>query len=79
MFDEKEFRLKMISAGLSIKDIANAVGVNEATLYRKIKGITDFSRNEMVVIRSVLRMNTDEFEKIFFAPELTQTQENNLS
>lgn len=75
MFDEKQFRLKMISAGLSIKDIANAVGVNEATLYRKIKGITDFTRNEMVVIRSVLHLNTSDFENIFFAPELTKTQE----
>lgn len=70
MFDEKQFRLKMISAGLSIKDITNAVGVNEATLYRKIKGITDFTRNEMVVIRSVLHLNTSDFEKFFLRRNL---------
>lgn len=67
MFDEKQFRIKLISAGFTVKDIAKVVGINETTLYRKIKGITDFSRNEMSIIKTFLKLNSDEFEKIFFA------------
>ena len=67
MFDEKQFRIKLISAGVTVKDIAQVIGINETTLYRKIKGITDFSRNEMFIIKTFLKLNSDEFEKIFFA------------
>lgn len=67
MFDEKQFRIKLISAGFTVKDIAQVIGINETTLYRKIKGITDFSRNEMSIIKTFLKLNSDEFEKIFFA------------
>ncbi len=71
MFDEKQFRIKLISAGVTVKDIAQVIGINETTLYRKIKGITDFSRNEMSIIKTFLNLNSDEFEKIFFALQLT--------
>ena len=67
MFDEREFRKRLISAGLSVKEIAKAIGINEATLYRKINGKSDFSRNEMSIIKSVLSLNQDDFESIFFA------------
>lgn len=67
MFDEKEFKKRLISAGLSVKEIAKAIGINEVTLYRKIKGTSDFSRNEMSIIKSVLKLNSDDFESIFFA------------
>ena len=53
MFDEKQFRIKLISAGFTVKDIAKVVGINETTLYRKIKGITDFSTPPEEVVAEV--------------------------
>lgn len=67
MFDEKLFRKRLIDTDVSIKELARAIGINEATLHRKIKGITDFSRNEMSIIKAKLHLNSDEFERIFFA------------
>ena len=67
MFDENALRKKLIDAGLSLRDLARAIGINETTLHRKIKGITDFSRNEMSIIKSKLHLSSDEFESIFFA------------
>lgn len=67
MFDENLFRKRLIDTDISIRELARAIGINEATLHRKIKGITDFSRNEMSIIKTKLRLNSDEFEQIFFA------------
>lgn len=74
MFNENLFRKKLIDLNISIRELSKAIGINEATLHRKIKGITDFSRNEMSIIKMKLMMNSDEFESIFFANELTETQ-----
>ena len=67
MFNEKQFKKKLIDSDLTLKEIAQAVGISETTLYRKIRGITDFSRNEMSIIKSKLNLDTEEFEQIFFA------------
>lgn len=76
MFNENLFRKKLIDLNISIRELSKIIGINEATLHRKIKGITDFSRNEMSIIKLKLMMNSDEFESIFFANELTETQAN---
>lgn len=70
MFNEKKFKAKLVECGLSVTDVAKALGINEATLYRKIKGTSDFSRNELTMIKSTLGMTISEFEEVFFACEL---------
>lgn len=70
MFNEKKFKAKLIENGLTISDIAKSIGVNEATIYRKMCGKSDFSRNEMSIIKDILVLNMDDFELIFFAKEL---------
>lgn len=51
MFNENLFRKKLIDLNISIRELSKAIGINEATFHRKIKGITDFSRNEMSIIK----------------------------
>lgn len=70
MFDEKQFKKKLIDCDLTLKEIATAIGISETTLYRKIKGVTDFSRNEMSIIKSTLKLNITEFEQIFLLNNL---------
>lgn len=67
MFDSKKFKAKLIESGLTVTDIAKALGINEATLYRKINGSSDFSRNELTMIKAKLKLSIEEFENIFFA------------
>lgn len=74
MFDERKFKSKLVEKGFTLSDIARMLGINETTLYRKIKGISDFSRNEMSIIKKELSLNTFDFENIFFASLLTETQ-----
>lgn len=67
MFDKNKFKGAVASEGLTLADIARALGISPATLYRKAEGISDFSRNEMEIIRLRLNLTFDEIEDIFFA------------
>lgn len=71
MFDQKKFKLAALEQGLSIEQIAVEIGINPATLYRKMSGVSDFTRCELQNLRRLLQLTPDQFEAIFFAPELT--------
>lgn len=67
-FDERRFKAQMTLKGYSNADIAKALGVNDSTLWRKLKQGGTFSRDEMVKLIEVLDI-TDP-DSIFFAHEL---------
>ena len=69
MFDKRKFMAQMVLAGMSQKELAQAIGIDESTLYRKINNNGSFSRKEMNTIIDVLHI--DDPTPIFFAPELT--------
>lgn len=54
MFDSKKFKAELIIKGKNMKDIANVLGINEATLYRKVNGNSDFYRREIQIICNYL-------------------------
>lgn len=70
MFNKDKFRAKMVEKGITIADVANVIGINETTLYRKMNGKSDFSRSEIQILKSLLNMSLDDAESIFFAQEL---------
>lgn len=59
------------SSGHTLESLAEEVGMNPATLYRKINGITDFKRAEMLNLRRVLHLDAESADAVFFADELT--------
>lgn len=65
MFDERKFRAKLVLEGISIKELAEILGLNESTLYRKIKADGSFTRDEINKMIDVLHI--DEPREIFFA------------
>ena len=65
MFRENEFRAQIVRAGKTNKDLAAHLGINEATLYRKIKADGNFTREEINKMISFL--NIENPEAIFFA------------
>lgn len=73
MFDRRLFRAAVVAAGYTLERIAVEIGINPATLNRKMSGDSDFTRCEMHNIRRILALSVSEFEAIFFAPELTET------
>lgn len=71
MFDRQMFHSKIIEKGMTIKDISVILGIRETTLYRKMNGISDFTRNEIQLFREKLNLSADETDAIFFAKKLT--------
>lgn len=67
MFKANLFKAKLIEKGKTTSNIASAIGCNEVTLYRKINGTSDFTRNEIQLIKQELDISFDDVEAIFFA------------
>lgn len=73
MFNERKFRATLAYQGISMKALAEAIGMDESTLYRKTHGISEFSRKEIQDICEFLKL--DSPVGIFFDNELAKTQE----
>jgi predicted transcriptional regulator len=63
----------IVTNGLTVKKIAKIIGIDAATLYRKINGQSDFYCHEIIDICRIL--NIKDPIPIFFADKLTKTQE----
>lgn len=61
------FKNAIVSAGYNIQGLAQLMGVNQATLYRKINGKSEFDRPQLKQLREVLGLDDNQFEAIFFA------------
>ena len=73
MFNKQQFKAKMVLEDKTMKDMAAAMGINEATLNRKVNGHSEFTRDEIQAYRTTLGLNAEETDDVFFAPELTET------
>ncbi len=69
MFNKLKFKAAVIEGGKTIADVAEYLNINESTLYRKINGTSEFSRDEIQNICVFLKL--DSPLEIFFAKELT--------
>lgn len=70
--DSELLKYHAAKAGYSMAKLAAALGVNASTLSRKMRGETDFTRSEIVIIRKCLHLTLEEADAIFFAPELAR-------
>lgn len=66
MTNELELKAELVRNGISQKEMAGKLGIDVATLYRKFKGDSDFSRSELQIIRSILGLSDKRFVDIFF-------------
>lgn len=71
-----EFKVAQIRAGVTKEEIAVALGINIATLYRKINGESDFSLSELKALKKLFNLSKDDVDCIFFGDILTETQAN---
>ena len=60
-------RAKIVERGESVATIAPAIGLNRATLYRKLRCPDKFSIAEVRKLAEVLHLSAKEAEEIFFA------------
>jgi transposase len=67
MLNEKLFRARIVAEGMSTEDVAKVIGCNVGTLYRKLNGTSDFTRNEIQLFKAAFHLSAEEVEQIFFA------------
>lgn len=58
---------KLVENGMTIKDLAKVINVNESTVYRKFNNNGDtITIKEAELISVALKLNRDEINSIFF-------------
>lgn len=67
MFNRNKLKGRIIEAGYTIEQLAVLIGVNPATFYRKMAQNSEFTRNEILAIKTVLNLTNEEMTDIFFA------------
>ena len=68
MVNIKMLRAKMLEKNISVEGLATIIGINKATLYRRLNnGAEDMSIKEAVNIANALTLNAQEVTNIFFA------------
>lgn len=65
-----ELKAECIRNGISLEKLAEKIGINNSTLYRKINGNTEFNRNELQIIRECLKLSDEQFIAIFLMIKL---------
>lgn len=72
MFDKYKFLGKIKEKGKTVQEVADFLGINVTTLYRKMNGESDFFREEIQKLREFLSLEDPMI--IFFANEVAETQ-----
>ena len=66
MINKNLLRYHYSEAGYNVVTLAEELGMNQATLSRKINGISDFNRVDIIKLTEVLNLTPEQVMKIFF-------------
>ena len=61
-----DLKAECVRNGLTLENLAARIGVNPATLHRKVSGETEFRLNELQIIKLTLKLDNRKFLAIFF-------------
>ena len=64
--DINRFRGKIIEKGLNVERLADEIGMDKASLYRRINDFEKFTIGDLIKIKDVLGMDDREAYEIFF-------------
>lgn len=67
MFSDEKFIEAVSNRGLKMSAVAKAMRMSLSTLYKKRKGMSEFTRREIVLFKDFLMLNKTEMTAIFFA------------
>lgn len=68
MFNKRLFKAQVVLKGKTLREVAKILKIDEATLYRKMNGDSDFYRNEIQTLCRFLEIENPT--EIFFADEI---------
>ena len=59
-------KAKMYEHGVTDQSMADLMGINVSTFYRKKTGESDFNREEIKLIKNRLNLTLEDVDRIFF-------------
>ncbi|MBR1694289.1 MAG: hypothetical protein IJ709_02660 [Selenomonas sp.] len=66
MFHANELRAELVRRELSVEDVAKQMGIDKTSLYRKLKGDSEFLRIEIEKLVNILQLSGEDVLRIFF-------------
>ena len=63
---QERLKGKMVEHSLRDQDMAKLLGIDSSTFYRKKNGVTEFTREEIKIMKNLLNLSADEIDSIFF-------------
>lgn len=77
MINVNKLKGKIVENGLSVADVAKAIGIGTASLYRKMNGKEETMYvKDAYAIGQLLKLSTDEMNAIFFAPNVSNMRQD---
>ncbi len=70
MFNKNFFKAKMVQLNLSVEDVAEIMGCSVGSLYRKLRGESEFTRKEIYRFCKQCKLSERELVYIFFGTGL---------
>lgn len=70
MVNTELLRKKIEEAGASVSGVAAKMGIDRATLYRRMSDAQSFTIGEAIRIANILNLTHDEASLIFFGEEV---------
>ncbi len=70
MFSDEKFVEAVSNRGLKMSAVAKAMCMSLSTLYKKRKGLSEFTRREIVLFKDFLMLNKTEMTAIFLPNNL---------
>ena len=65
--DKAKFQQFLLKHGITRRDFCEKMGFSESTLSKKLNGITKWSLDELLKVKTELNLSKTEFYDIFFA------------
>ena len=61
-----EFKVELVRKGITLPQVAENLGISRSALWRKLHGISNFTREEIVVACHLFDIGADRMLEIFF-------------
>ncbi len=71
MIDIKLLKAEMVMKEIKIPTLAQKIGIDKVTFYRKISGKSEFTIGEIYKIIDVLKIPDEKIVSIFFAQKVS--------
>lgn len=65
MTDEKKFKIRLMSLGFTLNDVAKKLGISVASLSYKVNNKREFKVSEIQKLQCILNLTSKERDEIF--------------